>query len=304
MSDVTQAGSPPAETPIAPVVPATPVVEAPEPVDPGPVDLDAKPEPVKEPDPVETKPADDLADDDTETERRKVPGSQKLKRRLQLIEADYEAERTRASDLEKKLAQFNAPPQQPQGKPGVDREPTEADYPGDYLAFERANISWNSRQAVREEFAKLQQSHQEDQTQRQRREAQIERQEAYEEQATTARERIPDFDKIIASASDVKITNPELVDEIMASPKAALIHLHLAQNRETARELNALRGKELAREVGRLETRLHLPQAKKATEATPPPSTPRGGAAPPFSLQDADINAYVAFRQKQIKAAR
>jgi hypothetical protein len=300
MSESDGLASPPAETPIAAVVPETPVVETP--VDPGPVDLDAKPEP-EVAEVVEQKPDELAVDDDGETERKKIPGSQKLKRRLQLIESDYEAATARAAELEKKLAQFNTP-QQPEGRPGVDREPKESDFPNDYLAFERSVVAWNSRQAVREEFARLQQTHQQEQTQRQRREALIERQEAYEEQATTARERIPDFDKIIASASDVKITNEELVDEIMASPKAALIHLHLAQNRETARELNALKGKELAREVGRLEMRLHLPQAKKATEATPPPSTPKGGAAPPFSLQDSDINAYVAFRKKQIAAAR
>lgn len=93
----------------------------------------------------------------------------------------------------------------------------------------------------------------------------------------------------------------------MASPKAALIHLYLAQNRETARELNALKGKELAREVGRLEAKVHLPQAKKATEAAPPPSAPKGGGAAPFNLQHAaetDINAYIAFRNKQEAAER
>lgn len=299
MSETDGLASPPAETPIAAVVPETPAVDLPG--DPQPVDLDAKPEPEKAPE-VEAKTTDELAGDD-EFKEKKIPGSQKLKRRLQLIESDYEAATARAADLEKRLAQFNTP-QQEQGKPGVDREPKESDFPGDYLAFERANVSWTTRQAVREEVARAQQQSQQESTQRQRREALIERQEAYDEQATVARDRIPDFDKIIASASDVKITNEELVDEIMASPKAALIHLHLAQNRETARELNALRGKELAREVGRLEMRLHLPQAKKATEATPPPSTPKGGAAPPFSLADSDINTYVEFRKKQIKAAR
>ncbi len=302
MSDVTQAGSPPAETPIAAVVPEAPVVDAPT---DGPVDLDAKPEPEKVTEPVEAKTTDEPAGDD-EVKEKKIPGSQKLKRRLQLIEADYEAANARAADLEKKLAQFNTP-QQEQGKPGVDREPRETDFPNDYLAYERSLVGWNSRQAVREEFARLQQSHNQEQTQRQRREELVERQEAYEEQAKTARERITDFDKTINSASDVKITNAELIDEIMASPKAALIHYHLAQKPEMARELNALRGKELAREVGRLETRLHLPQAKQATEASPPPSIPKGGAAPPFSLQDAarnNLNAYIEYRDKQEAAQK
>jgi hypothetical protein len=301
------------------VVPAETVVNAPAPdpvpaADDGPVSLDVPKEAPPDPTPEDTKDRKIDATDpeasggkdvtpDDDGERKKIPGSQKLKRRLQLIEADYEAANARAADLEKKLAQFNTP-QPEQGRPGVEREPKETDFPNDYLAFERATVAWNSRQAVREEFARLQQSHQEEQTQRQRREEQIERQEAYEESAGQARERIPDFDKVINSASDIKITNPELIEEIMSSPKAALIHYYLAQNRETARELNALKGKELAREVGRLEARVHLPQAKKATEASPPPSAPKGGAAPPFNLHDADINSYVAHRKKQIEAAR
>lgn len=288
MSDETELASPPAD--VTAPVPEVPI----EPAETPEVSTETTPEP-------ET--ADVTAQDETEPEapKKNVPGSQKLKRRLQLIEADYEAANARAADLESRLAQFQQP-QAEQGRPGIEREPKETDFPNDYFAYERAQTAWVSRQAVREEFARVQQQQTQSQTDRQRREAQIERQEAYEDSATTARERIDDFDKVIRSATDIKITNAELVDEIMASEKAALIHYYLAKNPEKARELNGLKGKELAREVGRLEARVHLPKPRTATGASPPPSQPKGGAATPYDpYTSTDMEAHVRWWKAQEK---
>jgi hypothetical protein len=77
------------------------------------------------------------------------------------------------------------------------------------------------------------------------------------------------------------------------------LQYHLAKNPDKARELNQMNGRELAREVGRLEARVHLPTPKKATEAAAPPSQVKGKAAPPASLRDADMETYVALRKKQ-----
>ncbi len=58
---------------------------------------------------------------------------------------------------------------------------------------------------------------------------------------------------------------------------------------------------ELAKEIGRLEMRVHLPTPKKATEAAPPPSQVKGAAAQaidPHTGPD-DMNAYAAWRAKQ-----
>jgi len=294
MSDETTLATPPAEitAPVEMPVDLDAVVETP-----------AKEEPAKEPDATEVV-AEVTSEEPVEDEPKKnIPGSQKLKNRLRLIEADYESERSARAELERRLAELSAP-KSPESKPGVDREPTEGDFPNDYFGYEAARSAWAARQAVREEFARLKQSEQETQSQRLRREQIIERKEMYDELATSARERIPDFDKVIASASDVKITNHELVEEIMSSDKSALLQYYLAKNPDKARELNGLQGRELAREVGRLEARVHLPQAKKATEATPPPSAPKGGAAAPFDPETADMNAYAAFRSKQIEADR
>ncbi len=228
-------------------------------------------------------------EDGEEPEKRKKPsGAERAKRRLQLATAELDR---MARELEE-LKQTKQPAAN--AKPGVDREPTEADFPNDYFAYERAKTVWDTRQAVREEMNRERSSKQDEL----RREIQNERLEVYEESKTLARERIPDFDKVVNSAQ-LPIT-PELREEILASDKSALLQYHLAKNPDKVRELSQMNGRELAREIGRLEARIHLPSPKKATEATPPPSQPRGGAAQPVNLQTADMDTYVAQRRKEM----
>jgi hypothetical protein len=227
--------------------------------------------------------------------KKKLSGSQRLKRRLQAIEAEFLNAQSELEEYRRK--ETEAP--KADAKPGIDREPTEADFPNDYFAFERAKVAWDVRQAIREENAKVHNTTQRKEQDRAQVALRQERLEAYEELVETVRERIPDFDKVLQAASDVKINNPELVEEIMASDKSALLQYYLAKNLDKARELNGMRGRGLAREIGRLEAKVHLPTPKKATTASPPPSQPKGGAAPPADLASADMETYVALRRKQ-----
>lgn len=227
-----------------------------------------------------------------EGDKKRVPGSQRLKRRLALIEADYSAALNEVAELKQRVAQSTP---NPEGKPGVDRPPTEADFPNDYFAYERAANSWHTRQAVREELERARAP----ERQRAQLEQQRERLELYHEYADEVRERVPDFDKVIASAKDVNV-KPEVVQELLASDKSALLQYHLAKNPEKLRELNGMTGRELAKEIGRLEGRVHLPQPKKATEATPPPTPVRGGAATITRPEDADdMETYIKLRKAQ-----
>lgn len=224
-----------------------------------------------------------------EEQRKKKPsGAERAKRRLQLATAELDRMARELEELKRPATP------DPQAKPGVGREPTEADFPNDYFAYERAKTVWDTRQAVREEMNRERASKQDEI----RREIQAERLEVFEENKSLVRERIPDFDKVV-SAAQLPIT-PELRDEILASDKSALLQYHLAKNPDKVRELTQMNGRELAREIGRLEARIHLPSPKKATEATPPPSQPRGGAAQPINLHTADMEAYVAQRKKEM----
>jgi hypothetical protein len=230
-----------------------------------------------------------------ETEPKKnIPGSQRLKRRLELISSEANQLLEKNAELERRIQSMTQTA--PQGRPGVEREPTEADFPNDYFAFQEAKTAWTVRQSVRDEINRDRQSRQ----QSVEAESVRERLLAHEESAELARERIPDFDKVVRAATDVAVKQ-EVAEELLASEKSALLQYHLAKNPEKLRELNGMTGRELAREIGRLEARVHLPTPKKATEATPPPKEIKGTSAPQFDPQSGpdDMNAYVAWRRKQ-----
>lgn len=293
MSDETTLAPAPAETPVD----LTTKIE-----DPATTQPEPKPEPAES----KTEETGDLTtpeegEEQPDGEKKNVPGSQKLKRRLQLIEQEFAATQQELEILRREREQAQQQRQQPsQGRPGIDREPTEQDFAGDYLAYERAKIAWDVRQSVRDELKGTIDQERSQREQRAQTERQRERVLAYEENADVARERIPDFDKVVNSATDLKL-KPDVVEELLASEKSALLQYHLAKNPDKVRELNAMNVRELAREIGRLEARVHLPTPKKATEASAPPSTVKGAASPPVDAQAGpdDMNAYVAWRRKQ-----
>lgn len=276
-----------------------PLVEAPAPEtiqDPTTKIETPQPETVEAPEPKAETP--EPPETPEEAERKRPSGSQRLKRQLTRIESDY-ASLAQENEQLRQLVQQRPQPQN-EGQPGVDREPREQDFPNDYFAFQSAQTAWNARQAIRAEFDRLRNQDRQTNATRAQIEWRTERMEAYEDSAAQVRERIPDFDKVVQAASSVAVS-PELAEEVLASDKAALLQYHLAQNPGKVRELNGLKGRELAREIGRLEAKVHLPTPKKATEASPPPSEIRGGAAPPVDTQSGpdDMNAYVKWRRKQ-----
>lgn len=242
----------------------------------------------------ETPPAEETKPEG-EVEKKKPSGIDRIKRRLALTQADLD----RVAQENEELRRRSVASDPQEGKPGIDRAPTEKDFPSDYLAFEAARTEWNVRQAVRQEMAKG------ETTKRAaaQREHITERSEAYEDSLEQVRDRIPDFDKTLASATAQ--VSRELMEEIFQSEKAALLQYHLAKNPEKLRDLNGLSGRELSREIGRLESRVHLPTPKKATEAAPPPSEVRGGAAQTIDPQTGpdEMNAYAKWREKQRKAS-
>jgi hypothetical protein len=82
-----------------------------------------------------------------------------------------------------------------------------------------------------------------------------------------------------------------VIDEIKSSENSALLAYHLAKNPDKLNALNSMSARELAREMGRLEATVKMPEAKRATTAPAPLSRPKGGAAP--RSQDADLAAYL-----------
>jgi hypothetical protein len=131
--------------------------------------------------------------------------------------------------------------------------------------------------------------------------ARRERELAHLERIEEARETIADFDTVMATMKGVTIRD-DLIEEIKASDKSPLLAYHLAKNPDKLRELNSMSGRELAREIGRLEGSIRMPAGKKQTTAPPPPANLKGGAAPHTDLaQVDDMNEFADRLLKDLK---
>jgi hypothetical protein len=301
-----------AETPAATTVVNEPVIEDPKfhDLDNPPAETLDEPKPEAEAKPEETPEKPDVDDDgDDAGDKKKIPGSQRIKRKYELLAADHartieqaEQDRARAVQLEEALRRAHAGSQTQEGKPGVDREPKETDYPNDYLAYDEAKRLWQVRQVIRDETSRQQAEARRQQDAVRHDEFLRERRAAYVDNADVARERIPDFDKVMASAKNLTVKD-EVERELLASDKPAVLAYHLAQNPDKVRELNALTGRELAREIGRLEARVHLPKAKTITTAPAPLTAPKGGAAPAFNPETASMAEFAA-RERELRKRR
>jgi hypothetical protein len=108
-----------------------------------------------------------------------------------------------------------------------------------------------------------------------------------------AREVIADFDAVMEGMKEVNVRDAT-IHEIMSSDKSDLISYHFATNPDDLHAFDAMTPREQAREIGRLEATLKMPEPKKATSAPPPLSKPKGGATP--RDQSADLNAWLDKR--------
>lgn len=244
------------------------------------------------------KPAPQTADDgddgdEGETTGKKPSRSQRLQRKVQLLTAELDA---RNRQPEARPAQ-DAPAQRSEA--AESKPPKEADFNGDYLAFERALNAWNVEQAAERAVTKVAERDRAQREQSTQAEIRRERVIAHIERVEDLKERTPDFDDVMKAAAGINLRD-EVAAEILGSEKSALIQYHLAKNPDKARDLNGLTGRELARAVGRLEGAVRLPAAKKATDATPPVLPLNGGAGGSFDPARSDMDQYAAnFRERQ-----
>jgi hypothetical protein len=118
-------------------------------------------------------------------------------------------------------------------------------------------------------------------------EAQRKRDEAHLERLKEAKGTITDFDRVMAKMQGATI-HEDLLEDVLASDKSHLLAYHLAKNPDKLAELNQMGERARAREIGRLEASLKMPEGRKQTKAPPPPSNLKGGAAPHRALEQID----------------
>jgi hypothetical protein len=281
--------------------PAAPVVEAEQPVslpDPSTVPGDTDDTTTAETDakPVEETDDSDKADDanedsddadDVEAEKpKRRSGVQRLKDQNRRLQAEIEAIRASATragapaDLDAAIQAEIGPP------------PREQDF-SDYLAFEDAKALWRTEYALtkRDIRGRVEQA-----TTRQQQRIDDLRAD-YEEGQATARKSISDYDAVLRSAEKAPVA-PHVEGLILESEKSALLAYHLAKNQDKLERLNALPPVAAAREIGRLEARLSLPNPNKATAAPKPIAPVKGGASPTKAPAEMSMEEYAAYRAK------
>ncbi len=226
---------------------------------------------------------DDAGDD--EDKPRRASRRDREKRRNAAIMAERDALAARVAEYERGGKQ-----------PERDDRPKEADFGGDYAAFERAQTAYEVRQAIREERALDDQAKANERKSAERRE----KLDAFDDSEDELRERVADYDKVMKQAvNDGLRFAPHLHDLILDSNKSAHLAYYLAGKPEKARALNAMSPLQAAREIGQIEARLSLPTAAKSTKAPPPRSAPSGGAAAAPDPGKMSMEDYIAYRQKQ-----
>lgn len=232
-------------------------------------------------------PKPEEGDDEQEGDQdrpKRLSGAQRLKRRNEFLLNEI-AQRDRELEELRRHASPKAGEQQ-------EKAPKPEDFDNDPIKFLAAQAAYEARQAIRDEFRQREAIEQRSKRGELLREKQI----AHLERVEEVRGTITDFDEVMAEMRGVNVRN-DVIEEIMSSDKSALISYHLAKNPEKLRELNAMSGRELAREIGRLEGSVRMPAAKKQTNTPPPLSKVAGGAAQSFDPKAASMDDYIAKRQ-------
>jgi hypothetical protein len=217
-------------------------------------------------------PAGDPEDEDetqreksAEDGRRRRPGSAKWRDRARAAERELAELRARRNREEPHAVQD-----------GDDlKEPQEQDFK-DWLSYQDARTEWRMKKALREEEQRKSDAAARARSERE----QADRVAVYHDNLKSVRDRIPDYDRVMAEQNGVFIAD-NVAAQILESPKGPLLAYYLAKNLDKVAELNRMPPMQAAREIGRLEARIRIPKGNSATKVRPVRETPRGGAAPP-----------------------
>lgn len=221
-------------------------------------------------------------DEDNPPKPKKLSGSARKARELERLRRENAELRSRAPSGAQSESDVAREVEKIIGKP-----PNEKDFEGDYLKYERALTVYEMRKANAEDRVKEAGTRQQA-VEAERRRAAVE---AHQDRVEEFREKAKDFDTVLKGAADLK-ASPVVEDLVLESDKSAHLVYYLAKNPQRLQALNGMTERQAAREIGRIESRLSLPQPKTATKAPKPVTPPKGGAAP--SSPDKDIDAYIA----------
>jgi hypothetical protein len=236
-----------------------------------------------EPDADKADGEDEDEDGEPEKPKKKLSGSERLKRRLAAQEAE--------------LAELRAARSQPQGNGGdaleqavraeLEPEPKEADYQGDYLAFESDRQAWKAARLALIPQIRREMAAREARAADARFEVLADHQDRIDDLAKA----VPGLkDKLAKAAAEQKVP-PHIAERVLRSPKSAELAVHFADNPKVMAELGRMAPADALFELGQITARLSRP-TPKATKAPPPSAPLKGRASVPNP--SAQIDAWIA----------
>jgi uncharacterized coiled-coil protein SlyX len=205
-------------------------------------------------------------EDSQESEaRRKLSRSQRQQRKIARLSSMLAEQAAKIEELNK------ATPSGPQA-------PREEDINGDYFAYQRALNKFDTEQAV---GAVLEKIAPKDTKPDVRQLDRLEAVQELQERVDAASKHLTDFEPSLAELHKrVGNLSDAVIEEVTESDKGELILYHLSKNLDLAESINKMSARDVAREIGRLEAKVSLPNPRKQTSAPPPMSQPKGGATP------------------------
>lgn len=223
---------------------------------------------------------DEDEDSEPEKPKKKLSGSERLKRRIAAQEAE--------------LAQLRAARSQPQGDGGdaieqavraeLPPEPKEADYANDYLAFESDRNAWKAARLALIPQIKREVAAREARAA----DAQFEILADHQDRIDDLAKAVPGLkDKLAKAAAEQKVP-PHIAARVLRSPKSAELAVHFADNPKVMADLGRMEPADALFELGQITARLSRP-TPKATKAPPPVAPVKGTARPSFDPNKAGV---------------
>lgn len=204
-----------------------------------------------------------------------------------------EAERKRAADLEKQLAELRKPADPPK----TDAKPDKAAFTDPFEYAEKLS-EWSTQQALKKRDA--------EEVARRAEESQRAAATAWEARQAAFKAATPEYEAVV-QASEIVVSD-EVRDAILESDVGPNLLYHLAMNPEIGKKLQTLSRSSALREIGRLEAALSVAPAPEAkvppVSKAPAPITPLKGGAVIAATGPVDDDGNVIGDYQAYKAAR
>jgi len=236
-------------------------------------------EPAEEANDQSEQPAEETKETKATEEKKQNPKLEKRFSELtkQREEARKEAQREREAReaLENRLKELEVKVN-PQPVEQVNAKPSPSQF-NDAFEYAEALAEWSAEQAIL--------NREKAETERKVQEERSKVIKSWNERLETVKADLPDYDEMIASASDITVSD-EIRDAMLESEQGPRILYHLAENPELAEKLNSMSKVSALREIGKLEARFEAKETPKETpktEAETKPSVAKSKAPAPIS---------------------